>query len=86
MQEEVDDVQVEIDWGQNVFLGGELLHQHVGVVDDETAEDERPGPGEQQLCAVTVEKHLQRTPRGTRQWGSIKKAKWTKLLLFFKIS
>lgn len=55
VQEEVDDVQVEVDGGQDVFLGGELLHQQVGVIDDETAEDQGSGSGQDQLCAVTVE-------------------------------
>lgn len=60
VQEEVDNVQVEVDGSQDVFLGGELLHQKVGVVDDEAAEDQGPGSGKDQLCAVTVEKELER--------------------------
>lgn len=55
MQEEVDNVQVEVDGGQDVLLGRELLHQQVGVVDDEAAEDQGSGSGHDQLCAVTVE-------------------------------
>lgn len=38
-----------------MLLGGELLHQQVGVVDDETAEDQSPSSRHDQLCAVTVE-------------------------------
>ncbi len=60
VQEEVDDVQVEVDGGQNVLLRGELLHEQVGVVDDETAEDQSPGSSQDQFCAVTVEEELQR--------------------------
>lgn len=43
-----------------MLLGGELLHQQVGVVDDETAEDQSPSSRHDQLCAVTVEEELQR--------------------------
>lgn len=63
VQEEIDDVQVEVDGGQDVLLGGELFHQQVGVIDDETAEDQSPGPGQNQLCAVTVKEELQREER-----------------------
>lgn len=55
VQEEVDDVQVEVDGGQDVLLGRELLHQQVGVEDDETAEHQSPRSRQDQLCAVTVE-------------------------------
>lgn len=55
MQEEVDNVQVEVDGGQDVLLRGELLHQQAGVIDDEAAEDQRPGSSHDQLYAVTVE-------------------------------
>lgn len=58
MQEEVDNVQVEIDGGQDVLLRGELLHQHVGVVDDEPTEDQSPSSSQDQLCAVTVKEKL----------------------------
>lgn len=60
VQEEVDNVQVEVDGCQDVLLRGELLHQQVGVVDDEAAEDQSPSSSEHQLCAVTVEEELQR--------------------------
>lgn len=60
VQEEVDNVQVEVDGGQDVLLGRELLHQQVGVVDDEATEDQGPGSGHDQLCAVTVEEELRR--------------------------
>lgn len=63
VQEEVDDVQVEVDGGQDVLLWGQLLHQQVGVVDDEAAEDQGPGAGQDQLCAVAVEEELQREQR-----------------------
>lgn len=60
MQEEVNNVQVEIDGGQDMLLGRELLHQQVGVVDDEAAEDQSTGSSKDQLCTVTVEKELKR--------------------------
>lgn len=63
VQEEIDDVQVEVDGGQDVLLGGELFHQQVGVIDDEAAEDQSPCPGQNQLCAVTVKEELQREQR-----------------------
>ena len=59
VQEQVDDVQVEVDGGQDVFLRGELLHQQVCVIDDEATEDQSPGSSQDQLSAVTVEEELQ---------------------------
>jgi len=55
VQEEVDDVQVEVDGGQDVLLGRELLHQQVCVVDDEATEDQGPHSRHDQLSAVAVE-------------------------------
>lgn len=63
VQEEVDDVKVEVDGGQDVLLRGELLHQQVGVKDDETAEHQGPSSSQDQLCAVTVEEELQTDQR-----------------------
>lgn len=60
VQEEVHDVQVEVDGGQDMLLGGELLHQQVGVVDDEAAEDQSPGSSQDQLGTLAVEEELQR--------------------------
>ena len=58
VDEEVDDVQVQVDGGQDVLLRGQLVHQKVCVVDDEPAEDQRSGAGEEQLCRLVVEEHL----------------------------
>lgn len=58
MQEEVDNVQVEVDGGQNVLLRGELLHQHVGIVDDKATEDKCPSSSQDQFCTITVEEKL----------------------------
>lgn len=52
VEEEVDDVQVEVDGGQDVFLGGELLHQQVGVIDDESTEDQSSASSRHQLRHV----------------------------------
>lgn len=61
VQEEVDDVQVEVNGGQDVLLRRELLHQHAGVVDDEATEDQGASSSQEQTCIVTVEEELQRT-------------------------
>lgn len=58
VQEEVDNVQVQVDGGQDVLLGGELLHEQVGVVDDETAEYQGSGSSIDQLYAVAIEEEL----------------------------
>lgn len=59
MQEEVDNVQVEVYGGQHVLLRGQLVHEEVGVVDDEGAEEESTSPGIHQLQRVVVEEELQ---------------------------
>ena len=58
VDKEVDDVQVQVDGGQDVLLRGQLVHQKVRVVDDEPAEDQRTGAGKEQLCRLVVEEHL----------------------------
>ena len=45
LDEEVDDVQVELDCGQNVLLSAESLHDHLGVHDDEQREEEGAAHG-----------------------------------------
>lgn len=60
VQEEVDNVQVEVNGGQDVLLRRELLHQHAGVIDDEATEDQGPSSSQEQTCIVTVEEELQR--------------------------
>ena len=37
--EKIDDVQIELNCCQNVFLGAESGHDHLGVVDDEEREE-----------------------------------------------
>lgn len=58
VQEEVDDVQVEVDGGQHMLLGRQLVHEEVGVIDDEGTEEEGPGPSVYQLHCVVVEEQL----------------------------
>lgn len=60
VQEEVDNVQVEVNGGQDVLLRRELLHQHAGVIDDEATEDQGPSSSQEQTCIITVEEELQR--------------------------
>lgn len=59
VQEEVDDVQVEVDGGQHMLLGGELVHEEVGVIDDEGTEEESTCPGVHQLHHIIIEKQLE---------------------------
>lgn len=59
VQEQVDDVQVQVDGGQDVFLWGELVHDQVCVVDNEATEEQGPCPGEYQLYCLIVEEELQ---------------------------
>ena len=40
VQEEVQNVQVEIDGGQDVLLWGDLVHHHVHIKDDKTTEQD----------------------------------------------
>ena len=42
LDEEVDDVQVQLDGGQDVLLGGHAGHDHLGVVDDEAYTENKP--------------------------------------------
>lgn len=81
VQEEVDDVQVEVDGGQDVLLGRELLHQQVGVEDDETAEHQSPRSRQDQLCAVTVEEELQGDQSQREVWMRLRTA--LRLCFFF---
>lgn len=60
VQEEVDNIQVEVNGGQDVLLRRELLHQHAGVIDDEATEDQGPSSSQEQTCIITVEEELQR--------------------------
>lgn len=53
-----------------MLLGGELVHQQVGVVDDEPTEDQRPGAGEDQLCCFVVEKQPHNTADDQNQQSS----------------
>lgn len=55
VQEEVDNIQVEVNGGQDVLLRRELLHQHAGVIDDEATEDQGPSSSQEQTCIITVE-------------------------------
>ena len=40
LNEKIDNIQIELNGGQNVFLGAEPGHDHLGVHDDEHGEEE----------------------------------------------
>lgn len=58
MQEEVNDVQVQVNGGQDVFLRGQLVHQKVGVIDDEATEQQSSCTSKYQLHCVVLEEEL----------------------------
>lgn len=58
MEEEVDEVQIEADSSHDVFLGGELVHNHMCVKYDEPAEQQSSSNGNHKLQRLTPEKYL----------------------------
>lgn len=66
MQEQVNDVQVQVDGGQDVLLRGQLVHQQVGVKDDEATEHKGSSTSEHQLHRLIVEKQL--SDKTQREW------------------
>lgn len=60
VQEQVDDIQVEIDGCQDVLLWGQLVHQQMGIENNEAAEQQSSGPSKHQLHSVIVEEELHR--------------------------
>lgn len=40
MEEQVEDIQIEVDRGHNVFLGRQFVHHHACIKDDEEREKE----------------------------------------------
>lgn len=57
VDEQVDDIHVQVDGGQDVLLRRQVLHHHLRVVDDEQAEDEGASDGDQQLKQGVLDKH-----------------------------
>lgn len=58
VQEQVDNIQVQVDRSVDVFLGGHLVHDHVGVIDNEEGEEESATDGQSQLYHGTLEEDL----------------------------
>ncbi len=58
LNEQINHVQVKVDWGQDVLLGGKLVHQHVGVEYNECRKQQGTGYGIHQLKCLTVEEEL----------------------------
>lgn len=61
--EQVNHVQVQVDGRQNVFLGGEFVHQHVSVENNESWEQQGTGNCIHQLKCLTVEEKLKENHR-----------------------
>ena len=59
VHEEVDDVQVELDGGQDVLLGAESGHDHLRVHDDEQREEEGPAHRQRRVRQLVAEEDLQ---------------------------
>ena len=57
-QEQIYKVEVEVDGSKDVFVGRQLPHQHVGVKDDESAEQQSTTNRDDQLKGFTPHKHL----------------------------
>lgn len=45
VQEQVEDVEVQLDGGRNLVFGVELVHDHLGVHNDEHAEQHNTNEG-----------------------------------------
>lgn len=65
VDEEVDEVEVEVDGRKDVLLRRHLVHDHVGVEDDEAAEESGPAHRDDKLGSLAPEEHLH-TQHGTR--------------------
>jgi len=61
LQEEIDDVEIEINGSENVFLGRQLVEQHVGVHNNETRKQNGTEDGEHELHGLTLNEHLHDT-------------------------
>lgn len=56
VQEEIDDVEVEIDWCVNVLLRWHLVHDHVRVINDEQREQNRSSTSQATIHRLSMEK------------------------------
>ena len=57
-QEQIYKVEVEVDGSKDVLVGRQLPHQHVGVKDDESTEQQSTTNRDDQLKGFTPHKHL----------------------------
>lgn len=56
--EQVDDVQIQVDGGQDIFFWRKLVHQHVGVKHNECRKQQGSGDGINKLQSFTMEEKL----------------------------
>lgn len=75
IDEQVDYIQVQIDGCQDVLLRWQLMHQQVGIENNEPAEQQSSGPSEDQLHCVIVEEKPHKAcndqdPQASKQTGS----------------
>lgn len=59
VQEQVDDVEIQSDCGQDVLLRRKCLHQKLSIDDDKQAEEKSAAAGEQKLETGWLQKDLQ---------------------------
>ena len=59
LNEEIDNIEVQVDRGQNVFLRRQLMHQHVSVKHNESRKQQSSSNGIHQLKGLTVEEKLE---------------------------
>ena len=58
VEEEVDDVEIEVDGCVDVLLRGDLVHHHVGIVDDEEGKQDCSGNRNSKVHHWAWEKNL----------------------------
>ena len=59
LNEEIDNVQVELDGGQDVLFSAEPGHDHLGVHDDEQREEEGASHSQGGVSQLVTHKHLE---------------------------
>merc|ERR1712026_248316 len=61
--EQIDDVQIELDGGQDVFLCTESGHDHLGIVDDEEGEEESSSHCHGGVSQLIAEEYLEESSK-----------------------
>lgn len=59
MEEQIDDIQVEINRSHDVLLGGQFVHQHARVKDDEQWKKQSSSGGNQSIHQNRGKENLQ---------------------------